>query len=87
MRFALVFVLAACTPSPPPCASCNPPVCPDPVDVIPDASCNVVPLVCPMTCGLKCQCWNDAWTCILGTDCDAGDAGEVGDAAQDASVD
>ena len=88
MRAALLFVaLVGCTtqtPHPDMCPNCNPQVCPTPFEVVPDASCSVVPLVCENPCGVKCQCWNDVWTCILGTECpDAGDAGVDADAGVD----
>ena len=91
MRLAFVLVLVGCTtatPHPDPCPNCNPQHCPDPSQVIPNATCTVVPLVCPTPCGMKCQCWLDdagdtVWRST--TDCDAGDAGEAGDAASDAT--
>jgi hypothetical protein len=93
MRFALFpLLLAACTstPNPDPCSTCNPEKCPDPSQVVPNATCSVVPLVCKTPCGMKCQCWpddagNTFW--ISTTPCeggvsDASDGGEAGDAGE-----
>jgi len=95
MRFLFSFLLAGCsvTSHPPPCETCNPQQCPPPSDVIPSTSCSVSPLVCPATCGMKCQCWPDdagaaVWVktteCEGGTDAttDATDASEAGDAGE-----
>ena len=86
MRLALLFLLAGCTSTPQPetCPNCNPQQCPDPSQVVPNATCAYVPLVCKTSCGMKCQCWPDdagnaVW--ISTTPCEAG----ASDAASDAS--
>ena len=91
MRFAFFFLLAACTstPHPDPCPDCNPAQCPDPSQVIPNATCSVVPLVCPTPCKMKCQCWPDdagtnVW--VSTTECEGGASDVTSDAnASDAS--
>jgi hypothetical protein len=92
MRFAFFFLLAACTsstPHPDPCPDCNPAQCPDPSQVVPNATCSVVPLVCPSQCNKKCQCWPDdagANIWVSTTECEGGatdataDASDAGDA-------
>ena len=85
--FFLFFLLAGCTstPHPDPCPNCNPPQCPDPSQVVPNATCSVVPLVCPTPCGMRCQCWPDdagvtLW--VSTTECEGG----TPDAASDANA-
>jgi hypothetical protein len=93
MRFALLpLLLAACTttPQPDPCPDCNPQQCPDPSQVVPNATCSYVPLVCKTSCGMKCQCWPDdsgAAVWISTTPCEGGVSDAGADASSDASVD
>ncbi len=96
MRFAILLFVVACTPQstePDPCPNCNPPKCPDPSQVVANATCSVAPLVCPTPCNMKCQCWpNDAGATVWvsTTECEGGTpdaSGDASDAASDATVD